>query len=43
MAPTDEEEGNLRSAAATVRSKAPEAVRGLATAVFSGLIRAHIG
>lgn len=43
MAPTDEEEGNLRSAAATVRSKAPEAVRGLASAVFSGLIRAHIG
>lgn len=43
MAPTDEEEGNLRSAATTVRSKAPEAVRGLATAVFSGLIRAHLG
>lgn len=43
MAPSDEEEGNLRTAAATVRSKAPEAVRGLATAVVSGLVRAHIG
>ncbi|HEY7950156.1 MAG TPA: hypothetical protein VID51_04900 [Solirubrobacterales bacterium] len=43
MAPTDEAEGNLRSAATTVHSKAPEAVRGLTTAVFSGLIRAHLG
>lgn len=43
LAASDEEEENLRSAAKTVRSKAPDILRGFTSAALQAAVRSQLG